>query len=1278
MGTTATQAILSYTAPTQDACTVEVSESAGYDPPVHDADARLYPGAERDDRPGNIVAGRARTFVAGARKTQRAATGANYSRALQANTPHFFRITCGGDVASGTFTTANIPLGSTRIESLETDPASPGKYLQPSSNVLYNPTIVDPQTGLLLKNVNTLGWAYAGTTGAAGVSFTAVENPSLRWSNPGGALEQDGATASYSGNTRDWLWLRYPAYPDSSTFTNNVLSFQNIHLNGYCSGPDCGTGGEVLEACITRTGLDEGGAHCDGPVRELQLPTTATTIVLCEDGAPCRTPGRPGDTLTYDSVPATAWAAGTGYVYNTKDDYRQLYFTNPADCRRLRQNDSIRIYASNSSTDFQPRITNMGCAASPPRATMSAGAALDYNGTSGVPFHYASGARQNPRYGVLIRKKSTTARSTIFLDRVWWRAASASQVNFGWGSGGFNRVCTKKPDANGFYHCQAGNSMVTGIRTEPNGDLTVRFLGVAYFLGQTVPGVVPGFQFCGGGLGDWLWDDDDPNAMYCMAASTYPNPATGKADGRTVLLKAVYTGNDIECGQPGSKCPAANQNGGEFERWPRLPLDLTVLTPCLGGCTSTDQDFTPSSQLKKFTAEKTIPWDEKAFPYCGIEAVQGKTLVLACRAGQQDSFAWLWVMDLGNGLPIGAGYAGSRGNALQVIAANPLFARKPSRWCTLHTYQNIREAGIATPEMQVEHDNPFTVTLASALAQCSKGQGDCSPCPNITMDGFEYSGKNWCSTIDVTSEWKWGEAPRGYRSGEPVSNAAALHFLGTAQPGDIVTAGGEYMKILVKASPTQWIVERGFGRDQTYLYPRAHAGGSTLTMFCSNDLDPATSLNIFAGTHWFYLQDPDGTGAGSTYQATDFVNHAFGRNGIRVRPEYLVSLAPFQASEMLNPSYSSSIELPGVFAGRTSMASGNTIEKHPSYGQEDAAPQDQKWFLDAHPYLFMGNAGSAHYAATHIDGDLYEYHPAAPLSPKHFDVAAFSGQYPLSDVSGTDALLTGAPADAYKFCTAWRAGDCVAGSQPGAVYFNVPALDRTVGWCKEGEFYSGWRDICIGNFNVLGAGYAQWGLPATAGERLRHFESGRLLSRMFEPYRGPATANAKPTPDGKWMLFRSNLIGKLPPFPAKDGADRSNFITMKVTAKPPEGLGVDNAVVEFGYDGPGDRVRIRRNAGRHALTTTAGLRCTARGERCVSATRGDSGAGFDTANPFWYADSDLADNGGLWNGAGVPCASGCTVAIPAISQRVLYYRWKFRNASNVEVGQSEAQAVAVP
>jgi hypothetical protein len=167
-GVTSTQAILTYTAPDAAACSVEVSESATYRPLVHDVDPALFANANLDSRAESVSSGRERAFVIGKRRAEKGLNGHWYSRALQTITPHYYRITCGSSVATGTFETSNIPLGNTYNEPLPPDPnaasrpyyTTMGSYAWPefinwnkNDPTARQETVIDPQTGILLKRM---------------------------------------------------------------------------------------------------------------------------------------------------------------------------------------------------------------------------------------------------------------------------------------------------------------------------------------------------------------------------------------------------------------------------------------------------------------------------------------------------------------------------------------------------------------------------------------------------------------------------------------------------------------------------------------------------------------------------------------------------------------------------------------------------------------------------------------------------------------------------------------------------------------------------------------------------------------------------------------------------------------------------------------------------------------------------------------------------------------------------------------------------------------------
>jgi hypothetical protein len=46
--------------------------------------------------------------------------------------------------------------------------------------------------------------------------------------------------------------------------------------------------------------------------------------------------------------------------------------------------------------------------------------------------------------------------------------------------------------------------------------------------------------------------------------------------------------------------------------------------------------------------------------------------------------------------------------------------------------------------------------------------------------------------------------------------------------------------------------------------------------------------------------------------------------------------------------------------------------------------------------------------------------------------------------------------------------------------------------------------------------------------------------------------------------------------------------------------------------------------------------------------------------------------------SGVACASGCTITIPTLSQRVLWYQVEYRDGANSVIKTSDTQVTAIP
>jgi hypothetical protein len=185
-------------------------------------------------------------------------------------------------------------------------------------------------------------------------------------------------------------------------------------------------------------------------------------------------------------------------------------------------------------------------------------------------------------------------------------------------------------------------------------------------------------------------------------------------------------------------------------------------------------------------------------------------------------------------------------------------------------------------------------------------------------------------------------------------------------------------------------------------------------------------------------------------------------------------------------------------------------------------------------------------------------------------------------------------------------------------------------------------DICVGNMSAYLNSITQMGFKKNdfAGALGRTLTKGLTRYKIIDPY-----WHGKALSDASWVMFRSMyangawtdiLLGKVPPYPPVDSVVRWTFQPIPVKLTAPPGLAVNNAVIQFGYVENG-------------------------------------GAGQ------FYCTSRQEGAGGVETGiTGVSCATGCTVAIPAISQRMLYYQVKYRDASNRTVATGQIETIAVP
>jgi hypothetical protein len=152
--------------------------------------------------------------------------------------------------------------------------------------------------------------------------------------------------------------------------------------------------------------------------------------------------------------------------------------------------------------------------------------------------------------------------------------------------------------------------------------------------------------------------------------------------------------------------------------------------------------------------------------------------------------------------------------------------------------------------------------------------------------------------------------------------------------------------------------------------------------------------------------------------------------------------------------------------------------------------------------------------------------------------------------------------------------------------------------------------------------------------------------------------------NGQWMIFegqfvgdgslnKSYFVGKVPPPAPKDSNNRLDFIPISISL--PSFAGATQAFVRFGYaeNGP-----------------STSLFCTSRKEACVVGSQTAS-TPVDPVNPFFFEQTEASS----WNP--VACSSGCTISVPGIPQRVMYYQFIYKNGSSV-LYTSPVSATMVP
>jgi hypothetical protein len=789
-----------------------------------------------------------------------------------------------------------------------------------------------------------------------------------------------------------------------------------------------------------------------------------------------------------------------------------------------------------------------------------------------------------------------------------------------------------------------------------------------------------------------VFDGSDPNTFYCGTSGA--------------LVKGVYTGHTVS----GQDVDLTGQAQAPLSGMPHTTW--TLLLPSSRGI---------PTLLTEFDSNYATVGSVCCGSYLGGDWANNNFYFHSWGA-TQDTLGWLGEFDpaataatqtakfgssagcLDNPPVTGSTYAGQSGC---VVASTGSFTGGQGsglRWSVLHTFDVTPASlwqSITVNALKMKTSLSYQVTLSSAL---SGTPGTCTmaqPSGNPITNWPDTSWTMGCSRITVT--------------GDPALNGTASTYPSSmpALPGDLISiSSGSYnhyeiLRLLDKGSDgNTWYVQRQYyyrtpdggttwctatqiaGCTNLWPYSSVAAGG-TLDM-----LSPAVYYNAnTTGMQMWW--DPSGgalTNSGATVieDALPQGHAAYINNAAYGRWTYVNGKAVFgmEPARLLNPPAIIQMLYP-KFNG----VGGNALETHPSLSVSNPPNDDAyRQRVDNHPYYGDTSLATASTVSL-VSGQLYRIRGTNVASNyKLIPYFANSGSRAMKEVSGPAALLATDSSTQFQWCVALNAGECYSGSQSGDVYFNAPGIANaycTYNWTTLQNTLTIPNDICISPSAAV--------VQAVEMQEIANDPFGlqlRVISNALGKYDQQSVFwNSRTIPDGSWLFTSlaadpgSLKLIQIPPRTLSDSIAPKSYVPM--AAPQPTASGVDNGIVESGYGENGARAKVwfPRQLGDRIdrtsyvpiavpLQPTSGVDnailefgyaengypgyfyCTARQEACVA-----QGATVNASQPFYFATTEVASI------TGAPCGGGCTIMVPGLSGRILYYQITSRDSLGSTVTQ---------
>jgi hypothetical protein len=819
-------------------------------------------------------------------------------------------------------------------------------------------------------------------------------------------------------------------------------------------------------------------------------------------------------------------------------------------------------------------------------------------------------------------------------------------VTGGMPSNGEGMLChpvpVKASDENKFgYHCQLFlNGYTTGLYwIAPDGE--TRFLGV---MRTNYNSPAWGENPCMGSLAS-TFDADDPNTFYCTVIdSTYT---------KRIIVKGVYSGHSV----PGQDADLTNQSPAPLSGTPHTTF--TQIMPWDRDLATLLADFDPA-----YATQGTACCSN----YIIGDWASGK-FVYHFWGASQDTFGWTAEYDpkqtgamqqakfgsaagcIDNPAVTGSTYTGQAGCVVASAGSFTGMAGSGFRWSVLHTVDVTPASSWISVTLNAlkmkQASLSYQVTLATALSS-TPGTCTMSKPAGSTITGWpDSSWTSGCSTMRVNGD----PALAGTQAGYPASLPALPGDLLSVDSGDYIHH--EIIRLLDKGvDGNTWYVQRMFYYHTTDcpLWPYSSVAANGMLEMLSPAVYPdcnTTGMQVWWNPDAGALNNDGTTVIMDTLPQSHpaYINNAlYGRwtyiNGTAVsggEPERLLNPPP--PIPMLYPMFN------GIGP--------NVLETHPTLSISNPPDEDTyKQVVDNRPYTGDPALVSASNVAA-MGGQLYRIRGTNIASNyKLIPYFANSGSLAMKEVSGPAVRLAADSSAQFQWCVALQAGECYSGSLSGDIYFNAPNIANaycTWNWGTLQTTLTIPNDICVDP--------SQAEAQAIEMQEIANDPFGlqlRVITNSLSKYEQEFNFwNSRTLPDGSWLFTPlaadpgSLKLIKIPPRQT-DSVNRTTYVPISVSL--PAASGVDNAIVEFGYGENGDPGKFY---------------CTARQEACAA----QSGT-INASQPFYFATTEAASI------TGMPCRSGCTVTIPGMPGRVVYYSVSSRDSSGRVVGQqSGAQAV---